>query len=331
MTDKRGMITLLDVSQRPFRPVTVILEDGGLESVEWLVERAEKILTKLADAGVKVRVKVLVVGDMEIKRENWRDRSINHYRLLGDPWFITTLQAPNFPAGETVSQTIVYTSPLQHSISVCSGLDSVGNIHYGNGIVEFTDFADKNLERREWSSKAPKWRKADPGLCVEGKCTSMNCEANGSMVIVNMGFCSFSLPEDVYKCQCPLCSKSVTPVTCAFNNCRWKWAGSKYEPLPNPPTKYSGKWKVADNAYHQFKPNNSGGGKAQWLTLTIYTEDSRKEPIVCNLCNVYSSTGINTYQCGHSLHKKCVSSFPLIREKVSNYCPQCFMNEIESL
>ena len=90
--------------------------------------------------------------------------------------------------------------------------------------------------------------------------------SNGSMVIVNMGFCSFSLPEDVYKCQCPLCSKSVTPVTCAFNNCRWKWAGSKYEPLPNPPTKYSGKWKVADNAYHQFKPNNSGGGKAQWLT-----------------------------------------------------------------
>ena len=110
------MITLLDVSQRPFRPVTVILEDGGLESVEWLVERAEKILTNLVDADVKVRVKVLVVGDMEIKRENWRDRNINHYRLLGDPWFITTLQAPNFPAGEIVSQTIVYTSPLQHSI-----------------------------------------------------------------------------------------------------------------------------------------------------------------------------------------------------------------------
>ena len=331
MTDKRGMITLLDVSPKSFRPVTVILEDGGLESVEWLVERVEKILTNLINSGVKVRVTMLVVGDMEIKRVNWRDRNINHYRLLDDPWFVKTVQPPRLPAGETAHATIAYSVPPQRCISVCSGLDSVGNISYGNGIIEFTDFADKNLERREWSSRAPKWRKADPGLCVEGKCTNENCEANRSMVIVNMGFCSFSLPEDVYKCQCPLCKKNVTPVTCAFNNCRWKWAGKKYEPLPNPPTKHAGKLEVADNAYHQFKPNTSGGGKVQWLTLIIYTEDSRMEPIVCNLCNVSSSTGINTYECGHKLHKKCVESYPSKGEKLSSYCPQCFIEEIESI
>ena len=80
MADKRGMITLLDVSQRPFRPITVILEEHGLESVEWLIKKAEKILANLLDAG-EVKVTILVAGDMEIKRENWHDRSINHYRL----------------------------------------------------------------------------------------------------------------------------------------------------------------------------------------------------------------------------------------------------------
>ena len=104
MADKRGMITLLDVSQRPFRPVTVILEEHGLESVEWLIKKAEKILANLLDAG-EVKVTILVAGDMEIKRENWHDRSINHYRLLDDPWFVKTMQAPKLPSGETAHAT----------------------------------------------------------------------------------------------------------------------------------------------------------------------------------------------------------------------------------
>lgn len=319
MADKRGMITLLDVSQRPFRPVTVILEEHGLESVEWLIKKAEKIFANLLDAG-EVKVTMLVAGDMEIKRENWHDRNINHYRLLDDPWFVKTMRAPKLPSGETAHATIAYSVRPQRIISVCSDSEL--------DIVEFTDFSDKNLERPEWSPRAPKWRKANPGLCVEGKCTNETCEANGNMVIVNMGFGSFSLPEDVFKCQCPLCSKNVTPVTYAFNNCRWKWAGLRKCELPNPPTKHKGNWEVADNAYHYFKPNTSGGGKAQWITLTIYTEDSTKEPIVCNLCNVYSSVGIHTYECGHNLHQKCVQSYSLADGKV---CPKCFMNELDSV
>ena len=97
MADKRGMITLLDVSQTPFRPVTVILEEHGLESVEWLIEKAEKILANLdRDAG-GVKVIMLVAGDMEIKRESWHDRNINHYRLLDDPWFVKTMRSPKLP------------------------------------------------------------------------------------------------------------------------------------------------------------------------------------------------------------------------------------------
>ena len=59
MTDKRRMITLLAVSpNKPFRPVTVILEDSGLESVEWLVSKAEEILSKVpGNVPMKVRVR----------------------------------------------------------------------------------------------------------------------------------------------------------------------------------------------------------------------------------------------------------------------------------
>lgn len=339
MSDKRGMITLLDVSQRPFCPITIILEDGGLESVEWLVEKAEEILTNLVEddsksgTRAKGRVTILAVGDMEIKRENWRDRNVNHYRLLDDQWFVRTVQLPKLPAGETVSTTIAYTSPPQRCISVCSGLDSIGNISYGNGIVEFTDFADENMERREWSSNAPKWRIAQRGLCVEGKCANEKCEANGNMVIVSMGFCSFSLPEDDCKVNCPLCNEHVRPVTCAFNNCRWKWAGRKVEPLPNPPSVHRDKkWQTADDAYHLFKPNTGGSGKAQWLTLTIYAEDPKREPLVCTLCLIPSSKGIDIYDCGHRLHKTCALSYPPSphSDNESSSCPKCFMKDLSA-
>ena len=80
------------------------------------------------------------------------------------------------------------------------------------------------------------------------------------MVIVIMGFCTFTLPEDNYKCKCPLCDKLVQPVTCAFNNCRWKWTGLKLEP-PSLPSLLKCDWQEADDAYHIFKPDQGGIAK----------------------------------------------------------------------
>ena len=245
-----------------------------------------------------------------------------------------TRQHPILPPGETAHVTIAYLVSPPRCISVCSGLDSIGNISYGNGVVEFTDFADENLERRAWSSNAPKWRIAKSGLCVEGKCTNEECEANGNMVVISMGFCSFTLPDDDCRCSCPLCSKRVQPVTCAFNNCRWKWAGKKVEPFPNPPSEYRDrKWQVADDAYHLFKPNTGGGGKAQWLALTIFAEDPKIEPLYCSLCLIPSSKGIDTYGCGHQLHKTCALNYPVAHgqtEDMSSSCPKCYMKDLSA-
>lgn len=340
MVEETGTITLLDVSQKPFVPVTIILEERGLETIEWLIGKAEEILGKIGSATtrpnaanapsqkVKVKVRKLVVGDLEITRENWHERNVDHYRILGDPWFIQTSRTPELPEGETVVTTLVYESPIQRSLIVCSGGN--GHINYGNGVVEFTNFAPENLQRREWnkSGSTPKWRIASPGLCVEGKCVNEECKAKGNMVIINMGFCSFTLPDDVYKCKCPLCSTHIQPVTCAFNNCRWKWAGRKLE-LHNAPTHHREEWQIADDAYHQFKPKGDSGGTAQWLKLAIFTEKPTYKPITCAICLMQSIQPTETYECGCQLHKVCVLNFPYhTSEKNSSVCPTCYMKNL---
>lgn len=91
MAHGHEVITLLDVSQKPFRPVTIVLEDGGLETIEWLVEKAQDVLSKVGRSEqlpIKVRVTKLFVGDMEINRANWRKRNIDRYRILDDLWCI---------------------------------------------------------------------------------------------------------------------------------------------------------------------------------------------------------------------------------------------------
>ncbi|CAF2942600.1 unnamed protein product [Rotaria sp. Silwood2] len=59
-------------------------------------------------------------------------------------------------------------------------------------------------------------------------------------------------------CACPICHEYVEPLTCAFNNCWWKWTGIKQESKGKAPTQCSGDWRYADNAYHYFVEQISG-------------------------------------------------------------------------
>jgi hypothetical protein len=96
--------------------------------------------------------------------------------------------------------------------------------------VPFTDVSNTSaLQALEWSSDAPPWRTACPGLCVEGVCTKRSCAAYDQMVICNMGCCTFDLLLDAGRCRCPECSTAITPVTCAFNECQWRFSGVKLE------------------------------------------------------------------------------------------------------
>lgn len=135
---------------------------------------------------------------------------------------------------------------------------------------KFADVSDiKNLGRREWSSSAPEWRQAKPGLCLEGICDTSHCKAYGKMVIMNHGFTKeegFVLEEESWKLKCPICGLYVEPTTCAFNNCDWKVEGKKFSSLREPPKLVQQeRFTRADDAYFVFDDNI----KATWLTLKM--------------------------------------------------------------
>lgn len=79
------------------------------------------------------------------------------------------------------------------------------------------------------SEQQPRWREADAGLNLEGKCTNNGCVAFGEMVVMQMKFGSFDWKLDCIagKTDCPCCQKFVQPITCGFINCKWKWTGAK--------------------------------------------------------------------------------------------------------
>ncbi|CAF4894941.1 unnamed protein product [Rotaria sp. Silwood1] len=136
----------------------------------------------------------------------------------------------------------------------------------------FVDLSkDNGLKRIEWSSSAPRWRIARPGICIEGKCSNQFCIAHKQLVIINIGIREFNLLNESHKMsKCPECSKYVEPITCAFNNCIWRWEGLLQAASDTEPREVSGGWKQADNAYHRFDENVNGA--AVWRQLNLYAK-----------------------------------------------------------
>jgi hypothetical protein len=134
-------------------------------------------------------------------------------------------------------------------------------------------FADlsQQPQKFEWSKNAPDWRIAKMGLCLEGKCTNEKCEAYNSTVIINMGvpvIFKLGLPSAKQPTNCPICQKYVKPITCAFNNCEYRYIAIK-ETI-NGLEKVKSDWKNIDNSYHRFDENK----KADYSSLVIETRNS---------------------------------------------------------
>ena len=188
--------------------------------------------------------------------------------------------------------------------------------------VGFTDVTDrKGPEKMKWSNEAPDWRRASPGLCIEGKCTNRMCEANDQWVIMNQDYTDFDLINDSHLCKCPMCRKGVVPVTCAFNNCEWKFIGRKVE-LGKPPQMFKTDWKSVGDSYTRFSPEKSG--KANFLDLKILCRQKPDGQLVtCFGCGVEGAKEQmqQTRWCGHSFH--AAGCFDLATDRS---CIQCFAN-----
>ncbi len=128
--------------------------------------------------------------------------------------------------------------------------------------IEFVDVSNETgLKKVDWAkSDAPSWRHTKRGLCLEGTCTNIRCQANGKTVIMPIGYKKFDLLLDPSESatKCPMCSKYVNPQTCAFNNCWWRWTGVKQNSNAEAPIQCSNDWTYAGDAYHYFDKHKSG-------------------------------------------------------------------------
>ncbi|CAF3601955.1 unnamed protein product [Rotaria sp. Silwood1] len=136
--------------------------------------------------------------------------------------------------------------------------------------LRFIDPSDKNsYKRTPWATEAPRWRIAGRGLCLEGICNNPQCEANGKQVIMSIGYTTFDvvIDSDASTTKCPICNSYVDPITCGFNNCRWRYEGKKKEQGNNKaPIKCSpSDWQLADDAYHYFDQQTNPS--VTWITL----------------------------------------------------------------
>ena len=334
-----AMLAVFDVESGQTIPVP--LEDEATNTIDWLVEKLENISTIVHTARDKkpsrVKVTHIFVGDMEIKRSKWEEKTIEYYLLFGDPWFTNIKRLPTPSVAELTQEgdTAMYT--IERNVEgvqnyLVSGPSNLPKFGYACG-VDFVDLNATGPTRREWSSKAPRWRIAQNGLCIEGKCESKECEAYDKTVIMNFGFIDFSLANDAYQCECPLCKQHITPVTCAFNNCKWKWNGKRYDDPKKPPKSFRQKeWKIADNAYHVFCPTQTKQ-TVKWQNLTVCARRLNEKSSTCVLCSIealyVNVVGFQELECGHHFHKQCLARVRKLTGQLST-CPECIQIQIHN-
>ncbi|CAF1197569.1 unnamed protein product [Adineta ricciae] len=115
------------------------------------------------------------------------------------------------------------------------------------------------------SEDGPAWRRASPGLCLEGVCLNVKCPAFEHKVIINQGVGQFSIITDsiVIESHCQLCKSIVQPTTCAFNRCSWRLIGTKQGQSLSPVT---AEWQDTKDDYHRWTDEF-----LSWSQLTIET------------------------------------------------------------
>lgn len=138
--------------------------------------------------------------------------------------------------------------------------------------IQFVDVSNSNsIELRRWDPTAPVWRRAGQGLCVEGVCKNRVCSAYGQLLVIsNQHFGTFDLVIDARRCKCPCCDARITPTTCAFNNCQWRYSGIKDDGRAGMRAVRSEDWRVAGDQYERFR--DAANNQVVWARLLLVTQ-----------------------------------------------------------
>jgi hypothetical protein len=119
------------------------------------------------------------------------------------------------------------------------------------------------------TTDGPIWRRASPGLCLDGVCLNVKCQAFEHKVLINKGIRQFNVVTNstVITSQCPLCETTVQPTTCMFYQCSWRLIGVKQD---NSNTSSSSsittEWEDSTQDYQRWADNFTS-----WSQLTIET------------------------------------------------------------
>ncbi len=270
----------------------------------------------------QIFVRILTGGAITLNFINLSEETVSHLKeLVTDQKGIPADEQRLIYAGKQLTDGSTASDyNIQHGSTLHLVIRLLGGGYPG---AEFADISNPSgPSRRGWSSSAPEWRKASPGLCIEGVCENRGCPAYKHHVIMKQGFTRFDLIEDGHNCMCPLqqCQEPVVPTTCAFNSCRWKWVGKKIDPRTRRPVVVrSDDWKIADDAYHRFDEDTSG--VVNWLHLKIVTEPITSDEFTCAVC-LYEHVpkySCKALECGHQFHPSCIDNW--LRE--NSTCPLC--------
>jgi hypothetical protein len=142
------------------------------------------------------------------------------------------------------------------------------------GVSErFADVSEPGV-MQNWAKTAPKWSECAPGLCLEGVCTNIECEARFKQVVLNSGFKAFDLVRDnntnTPELKCPMCQEFVKAQSCGMNNCVWRMAGMK----AGSKIVTSTLWERVGDYYYSFKQQPA----VEWTRLLIEVTNSCVTP-----------------------------------------------------
>lgn len=158
---------------------------------------------------------------------------------------------------------------------------------------------------------SPAWRRATPGMWLEGICMNQICPAYSKMVVMNQGFTNLDFITELHNCKCPICYTITTPIRCGFNMCSWRSVGEKKQ-ICGAPQIVREDWKtVSKSQQYTICPD-----RTYWSSFKI---TSRRLDSVdfCILCMSDMVSDAVMTQCGHAFHGNCL-------RKTGSVCLQCF-------
>eukprot|EP00735_Rhodelphis_limneticus_P012160 TRINITY_DN5362_c0_g1::TRINITY_DN5362_c0_g1_i1::g.24154::m.24154 TRINITY_DN5362_c0_g1::TRINITY_DN5362_c0_g1_i1::g.24154 ORF type:complete len:480 (-),score=30.47,sp/Q3E7K8/UBQ12_ARATH/46.00/6e-16,sp/Q3E7K8/UBQ12_ARATH/46.05/8e-14,sp/Q3E7K8/UBQ12_ARATH/42.00/3e-13,ubiquitin/PF00240.18/9.7e+03,ubiquitin/PF00240.18/4e-09,ubiquitin/PF00240.18/4.1e+03,zf-RING_2/PF13639.1/1.6e+02,zf-RING_2/PF13639.1/5.8e-08,Rad60-SLD/PF11976.3/1.1e+02,Rad60-SLD/PF11976.3/3.6e-05,zf-rbx1/PF12678.2/1.3e+03,zf-rbx1/PF126 len=224
------------------------------------------------------------------------------------------------------------------------GIAEESTIHFtprlrgGGNCISFVDISDSRVVQQvAFSDQAPAWRIVTPGLNIEGKCNNSSCKAFRNTVICQIGMGDIDIILDTERVRCPCCRQNVTPVTCGFYDCYYRYNGIKILTGDNERSLWStsartssirkrvtahSDWLHAqDKDYTYYNPQDS---TTDWVHLVISTQAINPDNDCC-ICYVHSNLtqGFTKVPCCDNVfHVTCLANWTARNPK----CPTCRSN-----